>query len=295
GGESGVEADGGSGGRDRDQGVAWGVRQGVNFDASKVEGGVEDDCALLVDELKYSQLYPDRAVGQGGKGSKSQAKTLIVGDEGFKPSKPLVVEEGAVVSMKAACVGRNARVGHACVLTISLEIPVPRHATPQRYFDSFPSETTLVKSNAPGGALLAVFHRPGEYWLIDHFSRKRLKVTVTETPKGLPQTSGAATKRGLSSAAPVKHGGVEPADECGGLGRSSESRNSAEDNVTGWDASTSSSSRPKKKSKSKGNASAAAVAAKSSTTAAAVATAATTTGTHATDVAADSTVAAPKW
>lgn len=85
-----------------------------------------NELALLLDERTFSSLFPDRAVGvKGGAGGKSVAKTLIVGDEGFKPAKALVVQAEDVVSIKAAAVRRNGRCfGHERSLSISLGLPV---------------------------------------------------------------------------------------------------------------------------------------------------------------------------
>lgn len=119
-GSSGGGGDGAGGSR----GTGWDVPQGSGFDASKIGGGLRNELALLLDERTFSSIFPDRAVGvKGGAGGKSVAKTLIVGDEGFKPAKALVVQAEDAVSIKAAAVRRNGGYGHDRALSISLELP----------------------------------------------------------------------------------------------------------------------------------------------------------------------------
>lgn len=129
-GAGGDAADGSGGGEkggvDGDTGGVGGkglsVRGVCGFDASKVEGGIEDDPALLINELEFLSRYPDRVAGMRGGGGKSQGKTLIVGGQGFMPSKPMVVQAGAAVFIKAASVWPYGGGGQERVLSISLHV-----------------------------------------------------------------------------------------------------------------------------------------------------------------------------
>lgn len=130
GGDAGGSADGSGGGKKGgvDGGIGGtggkglSVRRVCGFDASKVEGGIEDDPALLINELEFLSRYPDRVAGMRGGGGKSQGKTLIVGGQGFTPSKAMVVQAGAAVFIKAASVWPYGGGGQERVLSIGLDV-----------------------------------------------------------------------------------------------------------------------------------------------------------------------------
>jgi len=125
---------GGGGGGDRGEGQgSWAVggdgRPAVVFGAG---GESQRDSALLVDERSFEELISSRLLGvRGGVGGKPVAKTLIVGDQGFKPAKALVVQAKDAVSIKAAAVRRNGGHGLDRVLSIGLELP-GAHAQAQK-------------------------------------------------------------------------------------------------------------------------------------------------------------------
>lgn len=125
GGNGGVGGDGRGGGGGESGGKGWNMRHVSGPDAAKVGGDHQNDSALLIDEQSFSYLFIDHAVGarEGGNG-KSVAKTLIVGDQGFKPTKALMLQAGAAVSIKVASVRRNRVYGQDRALSISLEIPI---------------------------------------------------------------------------------------------------------------------------------------------------------------------------
>ncbi|CAM9816346.1 unnamed protein product [Pylaiella littoralis] len=214
-GGGGGAGDGGDGGIGIGIGIGVGVGVGVGDGCGGGGGesgctdwdmhgvGSQNDSALLIDEQSSSYIFTGRAVGaRGGVNGKSVAKTLIVGDQGFKPTKALVVQAGAAVSIKVASVRRNRAYGQDRALSISLEIPVVH--TLERFVEGRPRQTVLKKTNAFGDPLVAVFRRPGEYWLVDHFSGKRLKVTATERPEDLLQAGAAAAADFNASAASRK-------------------------------------------------------------------------------------------
>lgn len=120
---------GGAGGHDGGSGengcTGWAAHRVSGSDAVKVGGNSQNDSAVLIDEKSFSRLFADGAMGvrEGGNG-KPVAKTLIVGDQGFKPTKALVVQAEAAVSIKVTSVRRNRIYGQDRALSISLEIPV---------------------------------------------------------------------------------------------------------------------------------------------------------------------------
>lgn len=114
---SGNGAKGGDGHRD-EGGVVGGHNgggrdDGVDF-SNEVWGAgfYEDDAAMLLNEGNYADLCRNNAdstmFGKGVGGGKALAKTLIVGDQGFKPGKPVVVQVGVIVAIKTASVSNHA-------------------------------------------------------------------------------------------------------------------------------------------------------------------------------------------
>lgn len=79
-----------------------------------------DNPALLLEEWAYVKLSRNSESMVGGGNGKMPSKTLIVGDQGFKPGKPLVVQAEAIVSIKTASVWPNGGMRHDQVRSISL-------------------------------------------------------------------------------------------------------------------------------------------------------------------------------
>ena len=123
--KSGGGGGGGGGGGDGLGGDGGGSKtwRGSSDDTCRVSVG-EDSSAMLLDEETFSELFGDSATGVGGGSGKTSAKTLIVGDRGFKPWKPVVVQVGATVSIKAANVWPNGGIRQDRALSISLVGPV---------------------------------------------------------------------------------------------------------------------------------------------------------------------------
>ena len=120
---------GGVGGGDRGgDGGGGRTTSGSNvYPSSRVSVG-EDNSAMLLDEDTFSELFGDGTTGVGLGSGKTVAKTLIVGDQGFKPWKPVLVQVGATVSIKAANVWPNGGIGQDRALSISLVGPVVHNA-----------------------------------------------------------------------------------------------------------------------------------------------------------------------
>ncbi|CAB1110765.1 unnamed protein product [Ectocarpus sp. CCAP 1310/34] len=195
----GVEKGGVDGGTGGTGSKGLSVHRDCGFDASKVEGGIEDDPALLINELEFLSRYPDRVAGMKGGGGKSQGKTLIVGGQGFTPSKPMVVPAGAAVFIKAASVWPYGGGGQERVLSIGLHI-------------------------------VRTTKKPGVYTLVDNHSSKRLKVTVTERPDEPLQSDSSSVAR-LHPPAPEKRD--KDGRSRAGSRQNAERSSSAEANSTG--------------------------------------------------------------
>lgn len=108
----------------------------------------------------------------------------------------------------------------------------------------------LKKTNVFGEPLVAVFRKSGEYWLVDHLSGKRLKVTATERPEDLLQAGAAAAAEFRPSAAPGKGRKDGLASASSSLSRNADSCSSEGGKNAGGE-SVASSSRSKKKNKGK--------------------------------------------
>ncbi|CAM9102164.1 unnamed protein product, partial [Laminaria digitata] len=202
--------------------------RGNSVDTSKKMSVGEDNSALLLDEETFFELFGDGATGVGGGSGKTSAKTLIVGDQGFKPWKPVVVQVGATVSIKAANVWPNGGIGQDRALSISLVGPIVNNEETRRFFEGsnkaedMPDERRFKKTAPFGRALVAVLRKRGEYWLIDHLAGKRIKVTampreaavapVAQIEPGQPTPSGKQRSTSLprnadSAEATLRRGG----------------------------------------------------------------------------------------
>ncbi|CAN0580597.1 unnamed protein product, partial [Ectocarpus sp. 12 AP-2014] len=94
----------------------------------------------------------------------------------FEPSGPLVLQAEAAVSIETATVKRGSGMVPDRALSISLEIPTVHSR--KGIFE-------VKKTNASGSPLMAVFRKPGDYWLVDHLSKARLRVTATKRSEGV--------------------------------------------------------------------------------------------------------------
>ena len=148
-----------------------------------------------------------------------------------------------------------------------------RYAPTQHLFQDSPRQNVVNKNNSFGQPLVAVFRASGEYWLVDHLSGKRLKVTATERPEDATHADATTAAAELHHSAASGKGGKDR--RAAGSSSGSLLRNAESCAGVGGET-TSCSSRSKKKSKGKERSAAATVTAAAAALAADVVASSTT-------------------